>query len=46
MGLAIYQQIASKIELDELLRWPVPTTWSQEDATTVPLAYALVINTF
>lgn len=42
MGITSFQQMHSRINYDPLLVWPVPSTWSLEDATTVPLAYAMV----
>lgn len=40
MGMA--QACATKP--DPLLMWPVPESWSMEDATTIPLAYATVCS--
>lgn len=35
--------MSSKSPYDSLFSWPVPSTWSLEDAATVPLTYTLVI---
>lgn len=42
MGITTFKQMSSQIKYDTLLSWPVPSTWSLEDATTVPLTYAMV----
>jgi len=43
MGISSFTQITSEIKHDSILSWPIPINWSLEDATTVPLAYAMVI---
>jgi len=43
MGITSLKEISSKmINYDPLLSWPVPSTWSLEEATTVTLTYAMV----
>ncbi|VVC29220.1 Hypothetical protein CINCED_3A006213 [Cinara cedri] len=41
MGIASCNEMSSELKFDEILSWPVPTKWSLEEATTVPLNYAL-----
>ncbi|XP_060835401.1 fatty acid synthase-like [Rhopalosiphum padi] len=41
MGITSFENISSQMIYDPLLSWPVPSTWSLEEATTVPLAYAM-----
>ncbi|CAH0727200.1 unnamed protein product, partial [Brenthis ino] len=41
MGIIADGAISKEIEYDLDLLWPVPKTWSLEEAATVPLAYAL-----
>jgi len=43
MGIASFEKKFSKIKYDQFLSWPVPSTWSPEDAATVPITYAIVI---
>lgn len=43
MGITTFKQMSAQIKYDALLSWPVPSSWSIEDATTVPLIYAMVI---
>ncbi|KAI5638917.1 acyl transferase domain-containing protein [Phthorimaea operculella] len=40
MGLVSGGSIASTVQADSHLLWPVPNSWSLEDAATVPLPYA------
>lgn len=42
MGITSFQQMSPRINYNSLFMWPVPSTWSLEDATTVPLSYAMV----
>jgi len=44
MGIASVEQKSSKIIFDSFLSWPVPSTWTAEDATTVPYTYAMVMS--
>lgn len=44
MGLGSYNPLESLQEPDPLLTWDVPKTWSLEDAVTVPLIYAQVLE--
>ncbi|XP_063385145.1 fatty acid synthase-like [Cydia fagiglandana] len=41
MGLVQGGALASTVQADKNLLWPVPEHWSLEDAATVPLPYAL-----
>ncbi|XP_029343545.1 fatty acid synthase [Acyrthosiphon pisum] len=41
MGITSINNMSSQIIYDPILSWPVPSTWSLEEATTVPLAYAM-----
>ncbi|XP_075977388.1 fatty acid synthase-like [Anticarsia gemmatalis] len=41
MGLVPSGALASTVEADPSLLWPVPEHWSMEDAATVPLPYVL-----
>lgn len=41
MGVAKYDSLFS-ITPDPILRWPVPTGWTLEDAASVPAIYTLV----
>ncbi|XP_029343631.1 fatty acid synthase [Acyrthosiphon pisum] len=41
MGITSINNMSSQIIYDPVLSWPVPSTWSLEEATTVPLAYAM-----
>jgi len=43
MGITSFDEISSQMIYDPILSWPIPSTWSLEEATTVPLAYAMVI---
>lgn len=42
MGISLFKKKSSEILYDPYFMWPVPSTWSLEDATTVPLSYAMV----
>jgi len=44
MGIASINEMSPQIIYDPVLSWPVPSAWSLEEATTVPLAYAMVIT--
>lgn len=44
MGIASFDNECWKINYDSFLAWPVPPTWSPEDAATVPLTYAMVTS--
>lgn len=44
MGIALYEKISNEIKFDSFLSWPVPSSWSLEDSTTVPLSYSIVIH--
>jgi len=44
MGIASINEMSSQIIYDPVLSWPVPSAWSLQEATTVPLAYAMVIT--
>ncbi|KAF0755952.1 fatty acid synthase-like isoform X1 [Aphis craccivora] len=41
MGITSFDEISSQMIYDPILSWPIPSTWSLEEATTVPLAYAM-----
>ncbi|CAH1725990.1 unnamed protein product [Aphis gossypii] len=41
MGITSLDEISTQIVYDPILSWPIPSTWSLEEATTVPLAYAM-----
>ncbi|XP_026822789.1 fatty acid synthase-like, partial [Rhopalosiphum maidis] len=41
MGITSFEKISSQMIYDPLLSWPIPSTWSLEEATTIPLAYAM-----
>jgi len=43
MGITSFDEISSQMIYDPILSWPIPSKWSLEEATTVPLAYAMVI---
>ncbi|XP_071547019.1 fatty acid synthase-like [Panulirus ornatus] len=40
MGLVAAGGLATSVEADPLLTWPVPASWSLKDASTVPVVYA------
>jgi len=42
MGITSLTKISSEEKYDDILSWPVPLTWTLENAATVPLTYALV----
>lgn len=42
MGICGSKAMASMVDGDEHLMWPVPESWSLEDAATVPVVYATV----
>jgi len=42
MGIASINKMSPQIVYDPVLSWTVPSTWSLEEAATVPLAYAMV----
>lgn len=44
MGICSFEEMSHQIKYDALLSWPIPSTWSLEEATTVPLTYAMVIS--
>lgn len=46
MGLATLDKDTYKLELDPILNWEVPESWSLEDAATIPYAYAAVSITY
>eukprot|EP00102_Acyrthosiphon_pisum_P016442 XP_008187406.1 PREDICTED: fatty acid synthase-like [Acyrthosiphon pisum] len=46
MGITSLKEMSSKMIYDPLLSWPVPSTWSLEEATTVPLTYAMTYYVF
>jgi hypothetical protein len=46
LGIAKFDPLTNTITPDPILSWPVPHQWSMEDATTVPVAYALVCTVF
>lgn len=41
MGVTQVEAITSSLEAHTNLLWPVPASWSLEDAATVPLAYSM-----
>ncbi|XP_016657076.1 fatty acid synthase isoform X4 [Acyrthosiphon pisum] len=41
IGIASINKMSSQIIYDPVLSWPIPSAWSLQEATTVPLAYAL-----
>ncbi|CAI6347084.1 unnamed protein product [Macrosiphum euphorbiae] len=41
MGIASINEMSSQIIYDPVLSWPVPSAWSLQEATAVPLAYAM-----
>jgi hypothetical protein len=44
MGISSFEEISTQNTMhNALLSWPIPSTWSLEDATTVPLSYVMVI---
>lgn len=42
MGLARFDSGTKRLIVDSVLQWDVPSGWTLEDATTVPVIYALV----
>ncbi|KAK3875727.1 hypothetical protein Pcinc_019416 [Petrolisthes cinctipes] len=40
MGLVAAGGLATSVKADPLLTWPVPSSWSLQDAATVPVVYA------
>ncbi len=42
MGLVPFKAMATYVNADINLMWPVPDDWTLEDAATVPWAYANV----
>lgn len=42
MGICGSKAMSSMVDGDECLMWPVPESWSLEDAATVPVVYATV----
>ncbi|XP_050423058.1 fatty acid synthase-like [Adelges cooleyi] len=41
MGILYYNKTENILTKDNYLSWPVPPTWSLQDAVTVPLPYAM-----
>lgn len=44
MGVARLDVAALAVP-DDILRWTVPASWSDQEAATVPVAYSVVSNT-
>lgn len=43
MGILEFGAISLEVEIDPLYTWEVPIKWTLEDASTVPVQYAMVI---
>ncbi|XP_050542017.1 fatty acid synthase-like [Daktulosphaira vitifoliae] len=41
MGILSYNQKSNDSNYEQILKWPIPISWSLEDAVTVPLAYSM-----
>ncbi|XP_050438788.1 fatty acid synthase-like isoform X2 [Adelges cooleyi] len=46
MGILSYNKTENILTKDNHLSWPVPPTWSLQDAVTVPLSYAVAYYVF
>lgn len=42
MGIVEFGSIGLQVQTDPYYTWEIPESWSLEDATTVPLLYAIV----